>query len=323
MAYLNTNDPYVKEYCRDRPEAGRLLGELAGLREERLARYGIREGGDPAEDLDSKAWFREVKAVQLDMLRELKRVCDANGLRLFLIYGSLLGAVRDGGMIPGDDDIDVALMREDYDRLVRLTDAFRHPYFLQNNYNDDCFHGGYMKLRNAETTAIVPQNWYVDCCEGIFIDIFPIDRCYGSKVRESRKLRKIRRLQRLLYAKSYGFFRNFRDMPLLQWKFYKYVGKPFPRKRLLEELDDAFRSNDGRGRGLCVYAHYGKYGASRYMERSAFDEVITVRYEGMEFLAPKGLEGVLRAFYGPDFLVPARQKDGLHAFYRAGVPYGA
>lgn len=323
MACINTNDPYVRDYCGEHPEAERMLSELAGIKKARLRKYGLlQDGGSPA-GLSTRDWFRKVKAVQVDLLRELKRVCDGNGLRLFLTYGSLLGAVRDGGRIDGDDDIDVALMREDYDALVRLAPSFRAPYFLQDNYSDDCFYGGYMKLRNSETTAIVPQNWYVDCNEGICIDIFPVDRCFGSELRERRKLRRIRTLQRLLFAKSYGFFARFRDMPLPVWKAYKYAGKPFSRRKLLEELDDAFRSHDGRGGRLCIYTHYGKAGAAVYMDAASFKEVVTVPYEGMDFSAPKGLKDVLEGFYGPDCLRPADRREGLHAFYRPDVPYTA
>ena len=325
MALINTNDPYVREYCGTHPGADLVLSELAALKDARLRKYGLLQDSDRTADPGADDRVQKVREVQKDLLRELKRVCDENGLRLFLIYGSLLGAVRDGGRIDGDDDIDVALMREDYDALVRLAPSFRAPYFLQNNYNDGCFYGGYMKFRNSQTTAVVPQNWYVGCNEGIFIDVFPIDRCFGSKMLERRKLRRIRTLQRLLYAKSYGFFSRFLDMPLLVWKFYKYWGKLYPREKLLERLDGVFRSNDGRGDRLCIYTHYGP---ACCMDAASFDEVITVPYEGMEFSAPKVLDDVLESFYGPGYLVPAGllpvmpQDRRLHAFYSPDVPYG-
>lgn len=324
MACINTNDRYVRDYCSEHPEAADVLGRLTELRDGRLRRlYGLPEGEDVSAllgEAEPGGRLAGVKAVQLDLLRELNRACSERGLRLFLFYGSLLGAVRSGGMLDGDDDIDVALLREDYDRLAELAPSFKAPYFLQNNYNDGCFFGGYMKFRNAGTTAVHPQNWYVDCCEGIFIDVFPLDRCFGSAVLERRKLRRIRTLQRLLYAGSYGFFARFLGMPLLIWKFYKYRGKLTPRAKLLAELDDAFRSHDGKGEELAVYA---RYGTPEYMPREAFGGAVPVSYEGMELSAPAGWDAVLRESYGEGYLRPADRREGLHAFYRTDVPYGA
>ncbi|MCR5289407.1 MAG: LicD family protein [Treponema sp.] len=324
MSLINTQDQYVKEYCKTHPDLELAFTELRKIQKSHLVRYGVPEKGgyeDVFYDVNATDWFKKVKATQVDLLRELKRVCDANGLTIYLVYGSLLGAVRSGGMIAADDDIDVALMRDDYDKLVQLTSEFKAPYFLQNNYNDDCFYGGYIKFRNADTTAINPQNWYVNCCEGIFIDVFPIDTCYTSKVKEFFKLQKIHHLQRLLYAKSYGFFSSFKDMPLLVWKLYKYVGKLFSRQALLGQLDRAFRANDNSSKKLAIYTHYGTKAAVRYMDRSAFEEVCTMTYEGMEFTAPKGWDELLYSFYGANYLVPNTVQNNFHGFYKPDVPY--
>ena len=144
----------------------------------------------------------DVRAVQLELLKKLVSVCEANGLTVFLMYGSLLGCVRNGGFIPGDDDIDVALMRDDYDKLMALVQSFTGDYFLQTPANDDCFYGGYAKLRKNGTSCIVPQNWYKNCNEGICIDIFPVDYTYADKKKERKKLRRIRQLQRFMRRKN-------------------------------------------------------------------------------------------------------------------------
>ena len=70
--------------------------------------------------MPSSLTLDDIKRLQLDMLKAVARVCDRHGLRYFLAYGTLLGAVRHGGFIPWDDDIDIILPRPDYDRLVEL-----------------------------------------------------------------------------------------------------------------------------------------------------------------------------------------------------------
>lgn len=81
--------------------------------------------------------MKRIWAVQLDLLREFKQICEENGLRYFLWSGTLLGAVRHQGFIPWDDDIDVAMPREDYDRFRSLgRQGLKKPYELQTNEND-------------------------------------------------------------------------------------------------------------------------------------------------------------------------------------------
>ncbi len=269
--------------------------------------------------------IRQVVKVQVDLLQKLIQVCGEAGLKVYPMYGTLLGIVRDGGIIAGDDDIDVAMPRDDYDRLMQLTEKFDGKYFLQTPLSEDCFYGGYTKLRNRETTAIHPQNEWVDVCEGIGIDIFPMDRCYADKGKEEKKIRKIRTWQRLLYAKSYGYFRQFKDMPLLRWKSYKYIGKIIDRDKMIEKLNDLMKQGDAEGDKLAIYCHYGMNGekAAKYLNAAAFRRTIPLMYEGVRMQVPTGWEQLLRGLYGDDYGNRLGFAEGKwrHGFYDVDTPY--
>ena len=269
--------------------------------------------------------MERVLEIEFDLLHKLREVCEKHGLELFLIYGTLLGAIRSGGMIQGDDDIDVALTREDFDRLAALQDEFDGKYFLQTPANDECFFGGYLKLRNRNTTSIHPQNWWVNCCEGIGIDIFPMDSGYADQAREQRKQKKVQMLQRFLYAKAYGYFGCFKDMKLLKWKAYKYIGKLFSREWLAARLMEAMSETDGsRDAPFGIYAHYLSDGVQpRWLDRDAFDRVIDMPYEGMPLKAPFDWDKVLKMLYGEQYMDPSPWSEwkGRHGFYNASVPY--
>ncbi len=269
--------------------------------------------------------IRTVKAVELDLLARLLSVCGKHGLTVYPFYGTLLGAVRDGRMIDGDDDIDVALPREDYDRLLALSGEFTGRYFLQTPASDNCFYGGFSKLRDRQTTAITPQDWWADCCEGIGIDIFPLDKACKDARTEAKRLRKIRFCQRMLYASCYGFFKAFRDMPMLKWKAHKYLGKLWGKEKQLAALDKALRAGDS-DKKRAVYAHYrdGSLAAPAYYESRDLEESFTAEFEGLRVKIPSGWERLLAARYGWAFGERAgfTEYKRRHGFYDADVPYG-
>lgn len=269
--------------------------------------------------------IEQVKRVQIDLLKQLKEVCQEHGLTIYPIYGTLLGIIRDAGMILGDDDIDVAMPRDDYDKLLTLTGQFQDAYVLQTPYHEDCFYGGYSKLRNRNTTAIHPQNWWVDCCEGISIDIFPIDIAYAAFGKERNKQRKIRFLQRLLFAKSYGYFPRFRDMKLFKWKSHKYLGKLLSRDKLIDRLYEEMKKGDKEGDRCAIYCHYREKSleSARYMKKADFQRTFELLFEDVQMEVPAGWDNLLKEFYGEGYweeqeFVECKRR---HGFYDVAVPY--
>ena len=99
--------------------------------------------------------MKKVWAVMLDLLAEFDRVCKKNNLNYQASWGTLLGAVRHKGYIPWDDDMDVQMFREDYDKLCTIGPSeFRHPYFFQSKITDPGAGSFFCILRNSETTAL-------------------------------------------------------------------------------------------------------------------------------------------------------------------------
>jgi len=119
--------------------------------------------------------MKKVWAVELDLLQQLINICDKYNLKYCLSGGSMLGAVRHKGFIPWDDDIDVYMLRSDYEELMKHGDEFKQPYFLQTTYTDKYRYCSFAKIRNCETTAILFTNKFTLGNQGIFVDIFPID----------------------------------------------------------------------------------------------------------------------------------------------------
>jgi len=119
---------------------------------------------------------KKIWAIVLDLLIKFDAVCRKHNLKYFLIGGSLLGVIRHQGFIPWDDDIDVGMLREDYERFSAIVEKeFNQPYFWQTPETDQEYLFSFNKLRNSNTTAISKPFRYAEFNQGIFLDVFPFD----------------------------------------------------------------------------------------------------------------------------------------------------
>ncbi len=132
-----------------------------------------------------KQLLRKVQLAQLNILKEFKRICEENGLRYWLESGTLLGAVRHQGFIPWDDDIDVSMPREDYNKFIAIFQEQKNEkYRLRCWETEENYPYVYAKLEKVGSIFRQASDLRDDVC-GIFIDIFPYD-----KLPRNRNLRR-------------------------------------------------------------------------------------------------------------------------------------
>lgn len=147
----------------------------------------------------SQEELKRIQQVELEALKVLIDICDKLDIQYFLSGGSVLGAVRHGGFIPWDDDIDVGMIRADYDRFLAEAPAYLpDKYFLQTPYNDEHNTYGYAKLRVNGTKFVEYCNRNVDMHHGVYIDIFPYDIVTGDPRQIQRRFSRYKRMSRLL-----------------------------------------------------------------------------------------------------------------------------
>lgn len=247
---------------------------------------------------------KEIWAVELDMLFALDGVCRELKIPYFLDGGTLLGAARDGHFIPWDDDIDVAMLREDYDRFLREAPArFEAPLFLQCAYTEPGYLRGHAQLRNSATTAILPEELGKSSLnQGIFLDIFVLDELFPDRAAEQYAAR-----QRLWDQRARCADRSYRGHPLRwaakQLRYLQYQKHLGPWEKFYARMEKIFRA-----RKKSEYVDYlmlnGGPEQVHRLQRSWYESRTLLSFEGGQFPAPGGYEAYLAYYYGEDWRTP-------------------
>ena len=249
--------------------------------------------------------MKRVWAVQLAMLDEVERICRKYELRYFADSGTLIGAVRDKGYIPWDDDIDLAMLREDYERFVKVAPReLGEGLKLQTVYTEENYLRGHAQIRDGRTTGYNEEDARAGYNCGIFIDIFPLDGMPDGT----------------LAARLWAFQVRLCWMVLYTWYRYDYYEKKTLAGRLLYEFGRLLHIPMRRAyrRYEMVCARYkGKHTkrvcdtvfisqlAKNTWERKWFEDVVYLPFENRQIPAPVGYDGRLRAEYG-EYWKPAK-----------------
>lgn len=262
-------------------------------------------------DYENDEQLKAVKEVQLDLLKYFSGFCQKYDLRYCAIYGTLLGAVRHRGFIPWDDDIDLAMPREDYERLkVLAEEKMEEPYFFQIPENDpECFYGGYGKLRNSMTGGLEGINSGHKCNQGIWIDIFPLDVCYEDEEKRRKHIGRINFVQQLLRYKVYPERKwILNDVSGGRLHMIKMLSRFISHKRLCRYLDELIRGCGEESDKLAILSRYMKPDKVAVFEKEDFAFAFPMEFEDTKISVPVGYKNWLYKNVGEDYMIYPRPK---------------
>ena len=190
--------------------------------------------------------LEKLKKIELSILEAIIKVCEENDITYFTVAGTTLGAIRHNGFIPWDDDIDIGMMRDDYERFLQIAPAeLDKGYTLTHFIYDNNVPTYFAKVRKDGTKFVEGYTRNMHIHQGVFIDIFPYD-----KVPEDRKLRKrynraAQFWNQLYIAKSVDelTFHSKRHINILKTirKALHILMKPVSKSYLFKKTDQALR----------------------------------------------------------------------------------
>lgn len=258
--------------------------------------------------------LRELQLMELKIAKEVKRVCEELNIRYFLMAGSLLGAVRHKGFIPWDDDMDIGMLREDYERFLKYAvSIIGDEFYLQNWDIDPSYPFSFAKVRLNGTTVVEKMNMGVETHKGVFLDVFPFDNVPNRKCNRIRQAAWTYLLKKMLWIKK-GYGKELKKQGLKLWLKYT-VGRILSSCTTYEKLKRKYYSELTKYNGenskyvfcSCLYSYKKSCVRREYVENLG-----QYMFEDDFFNGPADYDGYLSHLYGHYMELPPEEKRHTH-----------
>ena len=257
----------------------------------------------------------EIKRIQLDILSHVDCFCREYGIKYFLSGGTAIGAVRHKGYIPWDDDIDIMMLRADYDRFIySYIENDKSVFKLHAPEFDRNYFVPFVKIDNSLT--IIEENVNTRSSMGINIDVFPIDELPEDPDYQTRIYRRVGYLMKIYYLKQIEFNRKRSFVKNVILGIGRLLLVPIPLKKITRMISDypkGFSFPDSKYCGAVVWG----YGKREINLRSNFDDVLYCDFEQFKFPLPIGYDNYLRSVYGDYMKLPPEEKRVSHHSFQA------
>lgn len=261
-------------------------------------------GEDKSVNMERDITLRKVQKVELEILDIVHKVCVENQLKYSLAYGTLIGAVRHQGFIPWDDDIDICMPREDYEKFLEIWPKYKfEDYILQNIETDEDFTQNFTKIRKNHTTFLQPKEEQYKYHKGFFIDIFPGDRVPDSKIKQQFQFFNM--AVNLLYSRKFKSGSSSKIISIVEnilFLFPKSIQKKY--RKISENRMKKYNSNSNYQYVFASTINETKI----YYPSDIFENLVLVDFEGSQFYIFKDYDNCLRIQYGDYMQLPSEKE---------------
>ena len=242
----------------------------------------------------------EQQEILFEIMKDIDAFCRANNIRYSLSDGTMLGAVRHGGFIPWDDDADLCMPREDFDRFVKTYKSDRYHLLLNTHTEDEVFFYGFAKINDPTTygaTSYRNLSKY-----GVAVDIFPLEPVPEDDKERAEYTHKIRSLHNRLYHRHrkdlVSVIKSYRHS--IDWWWNK--------------IEDAL--HDGKYSGSHLLSQIiGMPNVEVLVDIERFDNLADIEFQGYKFLGFSDTDSYLKMLFGADYMTPKKWAHN-HVVYK-------
>lgn len=255
--------------------------------------------------------IRKYQLAQLELIDVVNNLCSELNLTYYIIGGTLLGAVRHKGFIPWDPDIDIAMPRDDYEKLRQYFAENKSDRYFYQHYSTEKNHlfphalliikGSHVKFKSRTTS-------YLPAYDGIYLDIFPLDNAPESQKKQAAQMKRIKRIERIIELKAAYRYRDSGILKLLAKSAVKVLLSPISFKYLNEHLDATMRKyNDPSAKTFVSMASHYSYW-KQLMSKDIYGAPTKIEYEGMMLSAPEKTHEYLTRIFGDYMQLPPEEQ---------------
>lgn len=254
--------------------------------------------------------LREAQLRMLDILVEVDRICEKHDIKYFLSDGTCLGAVRHKGFIPWDDDIDIGMLREDYNKFLKVAiNELGSNYFMQNTKTDKFYDLYHIPLKIRDNNSYFIEEYNKKYHQGIYIDVFPFDNIPKSKFKYKLQ-KKISKILVVSYVKTKDRIDFSNKKELLKHPIYSLIRAILSYEKITRILNKLKKWNDKDG-------EYVTYGIETIWDTVYKKEWIfplkKIEFEGKAFWAPNNHHEILKSAYGDYMSLPKEEDRVWHS----------
>ncbi len=259
-----------------------------------------------------------IRKIQLEILLEVDRICKKHHIPYQLFAGTLLGAVRHKGFIPWDDDLDICMLRKDYERFIEVCkQELETKFFLQTCYTEKDWYSQFAKVRRNNSSFVQYIYLELDIHYGIFIDIFPLDNVKPNTVRGT--------IQRWATGKFYKYCKTRTKYRLMRARrriryynyFFHYALKPLPKKVMRYLHKKTLTMFNGKETEYVTHLTNTsslEFYSKHLIKREDFYDMIEGEFEGYKVPIPRSYDKVLTQLYGDYMELPPKSRRIPHHF---------
>ncbi len=240
-----------------------------------------------------------------EMLFQFDEFCRKHNITYYLAYGTLIGAIRHGQMIPWDDDIDILLKRDEYEKLLQYSSINNEIDIVSYKTNKQKYYHPFSHANLIDnTTKRISHQTKVETNQGLFIDLFPLDNIPDNEKKDIKLLNKVYLIDRIrsLRIARFDILCNFRLFKKIAGKCLFFLD-PIKLAHKMDEYSQKYNNTNTNRIGVVkIKSPYSRW------DKSLFDTVTEHAFSGRNLMIPEAYDRILTASYG-DYMTPPPETE--------------